>query len=104
MLLLSEVKWLLAQMLQCKEVRGLSSSIIHDHIRTNGIVFERGRETAVAIETACSSSVAEGITQHSFGGGLALLPAGFLCVRQFLVHLKLLGSARFILCDCLALN
>lgn len=104
MLLLSEVKWLLAQMLQCKEVCGLSSSIIHDHIRTNGIVFERGRETAVAIETACSSSVAEGITQHSFGGGLALLPAGFLCVRRFLVHLELLGSARFILCDCLALN
>lgn len=68
------------------------------------LVFERGRETAVAIETACSSLVAEGITQHSFGGGLALLPAGFLCVRWFMVHLELLGSACFILCDCLALN
>lgn len=47
MLLLSEVKWLLAQMLQCKEVRGLSSSIIHDHIRTNGTcVWERQRDSS----------------------------------------------------------
>lgn len=47
MLLLSEVKWLLAQMLQCKEVCGLSSSIIHDHIRTNGTcVWERQRDSS----------------------------------------------------------